>query len=102
MIVDYGLPFDAVGLEFYYAGKNQDGYIPPTLDIKALSDLIDLYSYFNKPIFIRELSAPSEQVEGTSKWQGRNCDEDVQAEYLKEVYTMAFNNQLVKGIGLEH
>jgi hypothetical protein len=99
MVVDYGLPFDAIGLEFYYSGKNRDGYIPPTLDIEALSDLIDLYSNFNKPIFIRELSAPSEQVEGTSMWQGQNWDEDVQAEYLKQVYTMAFSKQLVKTIG---
>jgi len=102
MIVDYGIPFDAIGLEFYYAGKNQDGYIPPTLDIEALSDLIDLYSYFNKSIIIRELSAPSEQVKGTSMWQGLNWDEDVQADYLKQVYTMAFSKQLVKGIGYSY
>ncbi|MFC1789132.1 endo-1,4-beta-xylanase [Thermodesulfobacteriota bacterium] len=99
MIIDYGLPFDAIGLEFYYAGKNTDGYIPPALDIEDLSDLIDLYSQFNKPISIRELLAPSEQVEGTSGWQGRDWDEDLQAEYLEQVYTMAFSKLLVKIIG---
>jgi len=99
MLTDYGIPFDIIGLEFYYAGKNKDGYVPPTLNIEALSDLIDLYSSFGKPIFIRELSTPSEQVEGTSMWQGQPWDEETQADYLRQVYTMTFGKPLVKAIG---
>lgn len=99
MLTDYGISFDIIGLELYYSGKNADGYIPPTLNIDELSDLIDLYASFGKPIFIRELSAPSEQVEGTSMWNGRPWNEETQADYLRHVYTMAFGKELVNAIG---
>lgn len=98
MLNDRGITFDIIGLELYYSGINADGYIPPTLNINALSDLIDLYSQFDKPIFIRELSAPSEQVEGTPMLNGP-WNEESQANYLSQVYTMAFSKALVKAIG---
>lgn len=94
----YGIEFDFIGLEFYYSGKNTDGYMPPVLDVNALSDLIDLYSSFGKPIYIKELSAPSKQIEGTSSIKNPKNEEE-QAEFLKQVYLMAFSKQLVKGIG---
>jgi len=97
MLEKYGILFDIIGLEFYYSGKNNDGYIPPLLSINDLSELIDLYSSFNKPIFIRELSAPSKQIEGVPMWDGP-WNEETQAKYLEQVYRMAFSKALVKAI----
>jgi hypothetical protein len=99
MLIDEGIPVDIIGLVLYYSGKNAHGYVPPTLSIDALAGLIDTYSSFGKPIFIRDLSAPSEQVEGTSQWKGRPWSEEVQAEYLGEFYAMAFSKPLVREIG---
>jgi hypothetical protein len=99
MLIDEGIPVDIVGLVLFYSGRNAHGNAPPTLSIDALAGLIDTYSSFGKPVFIRDLSAPSEQVEGTSLWNGRPWSEDVQAEYVREFYTMAFSKPLVKEIG---
>ena len=92
------IPYDIIGLEFYYAGCNTDGYSPPSLSISELSNIIDLYSSFGKIIFIRELSAPSKQVTGSSMWNGP-WNEELQAEYLRQVYTMAFSKPMVQEIG---
>jgi uncharacterized protein (TIGR03437 family) len=89
---------DAIGLEFYYSGLNTDGYAPPGLNLVQISRLLDLYSALGKPVYVRELSAPSAQYANSSWWH-RPWDEATQAEYLKAVYTIAFSKPLVQEIG---
>ena len=96
LIVETGIPFDVIGLEFYYS--DGVGYGPPGLDLVSISSILDQYSSFGKPIYVRELSAPSSQVPDTSWWH-RPWDEETQAEYLSKFYTIAFSKPLVQEIG---
>ena len=91
-------PLDIIGLELYYSGVNSDGYKNPGLDMASISALLDQYASFGKPIFVRELSAPSVQVPDSSWWH-RPWDEPTQAEYLEQFYTIAFSKPLVHEIG---
>jgi hypothetical protein len=89
---------NTIGLEFYYAGVgNGGGYGPPGLSLATVSRLLDRYSAYDKPIFIRELMAPSVQHPGSSWWH-RPWDEATQAEFVEKFYTIAFSKPLVKEI----
>lgn len=92
-VVENGTPFDVIGLEFYYSGG-----FAPGLDLASISLLLDQYSRFGKPIYVRELSASSSQVPDSSWWH-RPWDEQTQAEYLTAVYTIALSKPLVQEIG---
>ena len=92
-----GVTADKVGLEFYYAGVNQDGDAVPGLDIPTISRTLDHYDEFGKPIYVKEFSVPSRQVEGSSWWK-RPWDQDLQAEFATKFYTVAFSKPLVRGI----
>jgi len=91
------MPADIIGLEFYYSGTNTDGYHNLGLDLGSVSDLLDQYSTFGKPIYIKELSAPSAQTSGSSWWH-QPWDEETQAEYLENFYTIAFSKPSVQAI----
>jgi endo-1,4-beta-xylanase len=90
-------PADIVGLELYQAGVNADGVAPIGLDLVSISHLLDRYATFDKPIVVKEFSAPSAQVAGSSWWH-RPWDADTQAEFARDVYTIAFSKKLVHGI----
>lgn len=88
---------DIIGLELYYSGVNTEGYSTVGLDLAAISDLLDSYSCFGKPVYIKELSAPSTQASGSS-WLHQPWNTQTQAEYLKDLYTIAFSKPSVHGI----
>lgn len=91
------VPADIIGLELYYSGVNTEGYSVVGLDLATISDLLDFYSTFGKPIYIKELAAPSTQVLGSSWWH-RPWDAQTQAEYLEKLYTIAFSKKWVQAI----
>lgn len=98
------IPIDIIGLEI--PGSGVDMYqtgspnIHPALDLVFISTLLDQYSKFDKSIFILGYKVPSIQVEGSCWWH-RPWDEQTQAEYVEQVYTIAFSKPLVKGIQWE-
>jgi GH35 family endo-1,4-beta-xylanase len=96
-LLNSGVPADIIGLELCYAGVNAEGYSAVGLDMAAVSDLLDFYSTFGKPIYIKELSAPSAQVSGSS-WLRKPWDMETQAEYLEKLYTIAFSKPSVQAI----
>jgi endo-1,4-beta-xylanase len=96
-LLSSGVPADIIGLELYYAGVSAEGYSAVGLDLAAVSDLLDFYSAFGKPIYIKELSAPSTQVSGSS-WLHQPWDTQTQAEYLEKLYTIAFSKPSVQAI----
>jgi len=98
LVLARDIPVDVIGLEFYYAGVNTDGYAPPGLSLVSLSRVLDQYVVFGKPIFVRELSAPSVQHTGSTWWH-RPWDEATQAEFLEKFYTIAFSKPMVQEIG---
>ena len=97
MLNEERIPVDIIGLEFYYSGVNTDGYPQIGLDLVSASELLDQYSSFGRPIFVKELSAPSAQVPGSSWWH-KPWDEQTQAEYVEKFYTIAFSKPLVQAI----
>ena len=96
-LLNSGVPADIIGLELYYAGVNAEGYSAVGLDLAAVSDLLEFYSTFGKPIYIKELSAPSTHVSGSS-WLHQPWDTQTQAEYLEKLYTIAFSKPSVQAI----
>jgi hypothetical protein len=105
LLVSRDISFDVIGLEFYYSGligtDFGKGGVPPGLSLASQSRLLDQYAIFGKPLSVRELSAPSFQVPGTSWWH-RAWDEETQAEFLEKFYTLAFSKPLVREIAWSH
>jgi endo-1,4-beta-xylanase len=97
LVISDGVNIDAIGLEFYYSGVNTDGYAPPGLSLASQSRLLDLYARYNRPIIVRELSAPSAQ-HPRSNWWHTTWNEQIQAEFVEKFYTIAFSKPLVRGI----
>jgi hypothetical protein len=96
-LLDAGLPADMVGLELYQAGVNTDGVAVVGLDLVTIDKLLAQYASFGKPIVVKEFSAPSAQVDGSSWWH-RAWDEALQAEFATKVYTIAFSKRLLRGM----
>lgn len=96
-LLEGDMPADIIGLEFYYTGVNTDGYQAPVMDLASVSNLLNQYAAFGKPIYIKELSAPSSQVAG-SPWWHQHWDEQAQAEYVEKFYTIAFSKPTVQAI----
>jgi GH35 family endo-1,4-beta-xylanase len=92
-----GAGTDIIGLELYYSGVNTAGHAMVGLDLVSLSRTLDHYADFGKPVLVKEFSAPSIQVDGSSWWH-RPWDEQNQADYATKVYTLAFGNPMVDGI----
>lgn len=96
-----GVTIDIIGLELPSSGViSREGHalnMMPALNLVGMSTLLDQYTSFGKPIFIIDWQAPSTQVQGSCWWH-RPWDEQTQAEYLEQVYTIAFSKPLVKGI----
>ena len=97
LLLSRNVNFDAIGLEFYYAGVDSGGNARPGLSLASQSRVLDQYAVLGKPIFVTELSAPSSQIAG-SNWWHRPWDEATQAEFLEKFYTIAFGKPLVEEI----
>jgi Carboxypeptidase regulatory-like domain/Glycosyl hydrolase family 10 len=96
-LLDADAPTDIIGLELYQAGVNADGFAPVGLDLVSIDQLLDHYETFGKPIIVKEFSAPSVQVDGSSWWH-HPWDPEMQAEFARDVYTIAFSKRLVHGM----
>jgi hypothetical protein len=95
------LPLDVIGIHVPNAGVEDyagSKFIAPALDLVSISELIDQYSQFGKPVLIREHQAPSTQIEGGNWWH-HYWDEETQAEYVKDFYTLVFSKPLTCGAG---
>lgn len=97
--INAGAEFDVVGVQIYF----------PQRDLSDIARLIERLSVFGKPIYITEIGAssnliapnPSGAVNQTTDepyaWH-RQWDEDLQAEWLEQVYTMWYSKPNVKAI----
>jgi hypothetical protein len=101
LLVEKGITFDTVGLEFYYAGVNADGYAPPGIDMMDASRILDHYGTLGYPVIVREFSVPSTQ-QATSSWWHHAWNETTQAEFLVDFYTIAFSKPYIKGISYSY
>jgi GH35 family endo-1,4-beta-xylanase len=100
-----GIGFEAIGLELYY----------PSLDMMELSRLLDKYAKLGKTIHVTELGVssntgkdPSSQLYGKhdfSKTLGEwhhPWDEDTQADWVEQFYTIAYSKPSIKAITYTH
>jgi len=67
-------------------------------DLAELSSMLDCYGDLGKKIQLGELEIPSVHLDDMSNWWHRKWDDDLQAEYGKNFYTIAFSKPYVKSI----
>jgi GH35 family endo-1,4-beta-xylanase len=88
-----GVRYDIVGLQLY------TGFDPtfPLRDLADMSSMLDRYATLGKPIYITEMCSPSQ---GTSwgSWHGDTWNEDLQADYVEGLYTLAHGKPFVEAI----
>ncbi len=89
MAVQSGINFDAFGLQFRFGA---DGMY--ARDMFQISSLIDRFGAFGKPIHITAVEVPSIKIEGLGTWHGP-WNESVQANWLREFYTVALSKPFV-------
>lgn len=98
-LTDAGVDFDVVGIQIYF----------PQRDLSDIARLIERLSVFKKPIYITEIGASSNlrapnpsgarnQTEDEPYAWHRDWDEDLQAEWLEQVYTLWYSKPSVKAI----
>jgi len=108
MVNEAGLAIDAFGLRIQM-GEPKQGR--SSRDLMMVSDLIDQYAVFGKPIHVTALGAPSESQapadtdpdaheEGTSvgRWHGEAWNAQTQADWLTGALTIALAKPIVKSV----
>ncbi|MBS7622864.1 endo-1,4-beta-xylanase [Candidatus Bathyarchaeota archaeon] len=87
LLRDRSVEFDVIGLEVYGLGRTPD--IPLDSNsypiVSAVSERIDRFSQFKKPIILTEVGIPRTAGQKQTEW-------------IRDLYTMAFSKQYVKGI----
>ncbi|RPH75306.1 hypothetical protein EHM76_01950 [bacterium] len=98
-LTEAGVDYDVLGIQIYY----------PKRDLSDIVRLIERLEKFNKPIYITEIgssSGPSKNMvtngemeipAGPFDWH-RHWDEELQADWLEQVYTLYYSRPSVKAI----
>ena len=96
-ILDAGVDFDVVGLQYYYNSyvDPQYNYQPPRLSLTEISSCLDRYEKlvapYGKRIAGSEVAIPSEVPNSIPGYWGHQWDDDLQAQYLSAIYTIFFS-----------
>lgn len=87
-----GAKIDAVGMQYHLFNNSQDEYAltRQTLNPQNLYNHLDLYSRFDKPIHITEVTVPS--------YSWKDEDEEIQAELIERLYSIWFSHPNVEQI----
>ncbi|HUF11039.1 MAG TPA: endo-1,4-beta-xylanase [Rhodothermales bacterium] len=98
-IVDAGVPFEVVGVQMYF----------PQRDLQQIIRLVERFEQFGKPVQITEIGATSGPTTETVRagdmklqdhlydWR-RPWDEDLQADWLEELYTLFYSKPWIEAI----
>jgi len=103
VVEERGIEYEAIGLQLYMgSGGTGSGFT--VRDMFTIAELLNKYARFGKPIHITELGVPSKfedvgnkVVTGAGYWH-RPWDEEIQADWIEQFYTIAFGNPYVKSI----
>ena len=87
-----GAEIDAIGLQFHMFHKRDEEYdkTRKQYDPKNLYHIMELYSRFNKPLQITEITIPAYSAEAE--------DEEIQAEIMRYLYSIWFSFENVEQI----
>jgi GH35 family endo-1,4-beta-xylanase len=98
-LTEAGVDFDVVGIQVYF----------PQRDLSDIARLIERLETFKKPIYITEIGASSNLLAPTTTgavtgasdepyaWH-RQWDEELQADWLEQVYTLYYSRPYMKAI----
>lgn len=98
-IINDGVDFDILGIQIYF----------PQRDLSDIVRLLERLDKFNKPIYLTEIGASAGYYDQAIKlgemniedapyqWH-RRWDEELQADWLEEVYTLYYSRKNVKAI----
>jgi len=103
VVEERGIQYEAIGLQLYMgSGGTGSGFT--VRDMFTIAELLNKYARFGKPIHITELGVPSKfkdtgdkVVTGAGYWH-RPWDEEIQADWVEQFYTIAFGNPYVESI----
>jgi len=97
MVMQSGISFDAFGLELVF-GKNKPGM--HVRDMMQVSAMLDRFGGLNRPVHITQVGVPAAaggESSGGGVWHKR-WDESVQAEWIEQVYKIAFSKPFVETV----
>lgn len=94
-LIDADVDFDVLGIQIYF----------PQRDLSDIARLLERLAVFGKPIYITEIGASSNlnQVDKGGVWKEpyawhRHWDEELQADWLEQVYTIYYSKPNIKAI----
>jgi len=96
MVCDARIDFEAIGLQYYYAGR----------DLVEIERSIETFKDFGKPLHLTELGLPSASQEGPNQhgqstrypWHGETWTERAQADWVEQFYTIAFSKPYLEAV----
>ncbi len=107
MIVQNGIPFDAIGLQLY-VGANSDGMY--VRDMFQISSMLDRLASFGKPVHVTAVETPSNITADPNDAWGGKCaperaglwydkwSEPLQSRWLREFYNIALSKPFLDTI----
>jgi len=94
-LIDAGVDFDVLGIQVYF----------PQRDLSDIVRLLERLAQFGKPIYLTEIGASSNlsQISAGGEWKEpyawhRHWDEELQADWLEQVYTIYYSKPYIKTI----
>lgn len=100
MVVQSGVGFDGLGAQFLF-GAAVDGMF--VRDMFQISERLDRLGNFGKPVHVTAVQVPSATPanrpgSSTGGWWRKPWDEAVQAQWIKEFYSIALSKPFVESI----
>ena len=96
MVRDAGIDFEALGLQYYYSGR----------DLLEIERNIETFKDLGKPIHITELGLPSASQEGPNQqgqttrfpWHGERWSETAQADWVEQFYPIVYSKPYIEAV----
>lgn len=87
-----GAPIDAIGMQYhmFFRAEDEQNATVKYYNPKQLYKIMDLYSKFNKPLQLTEVTIPA--------YSSSEEDEAIQAEIIKNLYSIWFSHENVEQI----
>lgn len=109
-LADDDMDYDIIGQQLYNGGYSDiftqwglgDPFGIPTWDLAHISALLDKLGEYGHPVHITEQSVSStwdpDWAQYGAGWRHHHWDEEMQAEYIRDFYTIAFSKERIEAI----